>query len=145
MRVSLGTDQAVESRTRQVYALEHSKVELIKMAEALPGVTTDGDKETLAARISATPERRRLPEPRVCDIEFPEGTSLSEAFTTITARGGLWSYHSDSPATWVESDSPGLSALLAEHFGCPEGAPGDLEDTHWTRAGRPGVRPEDAQ
>ncbi len=144
MRVSLGTDHAVEGIRRDVNPDDFTKAELIDRADKAK-LSTQGDKPTLAARLSAHVERRPLPEPRVCDIKFPPGTSLNQAFTDITARGGLWSYHSDSPATWVESDSPGLSALLAEHFGCPEGAPDDLEDTHWTRAGRPGVGPEEAR
>ncbi len=148
MRVSLGTDQAVEGIRREVKADDFSKAELVDKAKEA-GISTDGDKPTLASRLSDHVERRRLPDPRVVDVEFPEGTPLGEAFITVaTGSGGgrgLWYYHSDSPPTWVESDSPGLQQLLAEHFGCAQGAPDDLENTHWTQAGRPGVGPEDSK
>lgn len=142
MRAQLGTDQAVEGIKHEVKADDHTKAELVQKAEDAK-ISTDGDKAMLAARLSEHVERRRIPDPRVCTVEFPEGTPLAEAFTTITARNGLWSYHSDSPASWVESDSPGLAQLLAEHFACPIGAPDDVEDTHWTPAGRPGIGPEE--
>jgi hypothetical protein len=147
VRAQLGSDRAVESTNRTVTAEEHSKAELVKMAEDA-SIDTGGDKAILASRLSATTERRALPDPRVTTIEFPEGTTLAEAFVSIaTGAGGgrgLWHYHSDGPATWVDSDSPGLAQLLSEHFGCPIGAPDDVEDTHWTPAGRPGVGPEDS-
>lgn len=52
-------------------------------------------------------------------IDVADGTPLSEAFVAITNPAGVWAYHAaegKSPA-WVASDSEGLAALLAEHFG----------------------------
>jgi hypothetical protein len=62
----------------------------------------------------------RLPKgKRSTKVEVPEGYTLSEAFTAITHPQGLWVKHSQDskPPAWVASDSPGLAALLAEHFG----------------------------
>lgn len=48
----------------------------------------------------------------------PEDT-LAEVFTNITHPRGIWAAHAKtgSAPAWVASDSPGLAALLAEHFG----------------------------
>ena len=82
---------------------------------------------------------------RVTVVEFPEDVSLSEAFASVTAANGIWANHSDKPPAWVASDSPGLQALLAEHFGCEEGAPKDLEDNYHTLNGPPGVGPKQGE
>ncbi len=92
-----------------------------------------------ATEIGEEPEVVRLNGNRVTSVTFPEGVSLGEAFTTITAPGGAWSSHSDKPPAWVETSSGGLDALLAEHFGCEIGAPADLEDAYHTENGPPGV------
>lgn len=61
---------------------------------------------------------------RVTRVEIPEGTPLAEAFVSITQPvRGVWANHSDEAPEWVESDSDGLAALLAEHFGCKVGRP----------------------
>jgi hypothetical protein len=57
---------------------------------------------------------------RATRVEIPEEYTLAEAFVAITHPGqGLWTRHSQdgkAPA-WVASDSPGLAALVSEHFG----------------------------
>lgn len=73
-------------------------------------------------------------------VDFPEGTSLAEAFTAVTSPQGVWAFHAEEghqPA-WVASDSEGLSALLAEHFGGAEVR--ELKDPYdpETRDGRGG-------
>lgn len=53
-------------------------------------------------------------------VRPPAGQSIGETFATITAAvRGVWAMHSDAdkPA-WVASTSPGLAALLGEHYGC---------------------------
>lgn len=80
---------------------------------------------------------------RVTTVVFPEGTSIAEAFATVTAGNGVWANHSDGTPTWVECSSAGLQALLAEHYGCDEGKPADVEDTHYTTSGPPGVGPQE--
>jgi hypothetical protein len=64
---------------------------------------------------------RPLEGQRVTTITFPEGISLQEAFTTAVAQI-VYHFATDgddnqSTPAWVESDSPGLAALLAEQFG----------------------------
>lgn len=83
-----------------------------------------------------------LPEPRVTRVAIPDSYTLAEAFVCITSPQGVWANHSDSQASWVYSDSPGLQSLLAEHFNCPQGYPEDLEETHHTFSGPPGVGPD---
>jgi len=52
-------------------------------------------------------------------VDFPEGTSLGEAFTVLTASDGVWANHAKAGSTpaWVASDSAALATLVADHFG----------------------------
>lgn len=62
-----------------------------------------------------------------------------EAFLSI-ARD--WPNHSPNPPTWVACDTdPDLAQMLAEAYDCPVGRPDDVEDTHHTASGPPGVGP----
>jgi hypothetical protein len=54
-------------------------------------------------------------------IDFPEGISLVEAFTNVTAGDGVWANHSfgdDSKPAWVACDDPNLANLIAAEYGC---------------------------
>lgn len=59
---------------------------------------------------------RPLDGDRVTEIVFPEGISLSDAFSTTLAVMEHHMTEGTSPA-WVESDSEGLTTLLREHWG----------------------------
>lgn len=68
---------------------------------------------------------------QVTTFEFPEGLTLGDALLAVR---DAWGYHAKKnddgvPAkpAWVESDSEGLTALLAEEFGCPTIVPNDWE------------------
>lgn len=53
---------------------------------------------------------------RITTLRFPEGIGIEDAFrTTLVAM----SHHIEAgeAPSWIESDSPGLTALLAEHYG----------------------------
>jgi len=52
-------------------------------------------------------------------VNIPADDSIGDAFTTITGPQGVWANHAKDGAkpAWVASDSPGLAALLAEHYG----------------------------
>jgi hypothetical protein len=77
---------------------------------------------------------------RVLEVHIPDGTSTAEAFRTITDSGGVVVYHSDESPVWVHcAEKPGLTSLLAEHYECSVGKPDDVEETHWTLNGPPGV------
>lgn len=79
------------------------------------------------------------PGPSVLTVNVPDEYSLSEGFLAITNGNSVWVNHSyDDKPTWVRcEDSPGLEALLAEHFKCTVGVPDDLEETHHTYNGAP--------
>lgn len=64
---------------------------------------------------------------RATVVNIPEGTSLGEAFTTVTHPVGVWGSNAKegSAPAWVASDSPGLAQLLGEHYGVEVR---DLED-----------------
>lgn len=68
-------------------------------------------------------------------VDLGDEAPLGEAFTAVTSPGGVWAYHADQGArpAWVASDSEGLAALLAEHFGGIEVRP--LEDPYQGRIG----------
>lgn len=78
------------------------------------------------------------------DVELPDGTSVGEALRVITAADGVWANHAAEGAkpAWVASDSPGLAAVLAEHFGCevrdpiPDGERGEFAAPTITKGGR---------
>ncbi len=56
-----------------------------------------------------------------------------------------WRAESLSAPTWVWSDNEAFAVLLGEFFGCPVGRPGDVEATHHTAAGPPGVYPAEPE
>lgn len=59
-----------------------------------------------------------------------------EAFVSVTAA---WLAYSPDPPTWVWSDDFGLAEMLSEAYSCPIGIPEDVEETHHTMGGPPGV------
>lgn len=66
-------------------------------------------------------KRESLPKgKRATEVVFPEDTSLSEAFTTVTHPAGVWANHAEEGKTpaWVASDSDALASLLGDHYGC---------------------------
>jgi hypothetical protein len=86
---------------------------------------------------------RPVPDARVLEVRVPDDASTGEAFRSITDSGGVVAYHTDEAPAWVHcEEKPGLASLLAEHFGCANGKPDDVEDTHWTLNGPPGVGPQ---
>jgi hypothetical protein len=74
---------------------------------------------------------------RVGDIS--DGTGHHEAFQT--ARAGWLAESSAASPSWVWSDNSDFAVLLGAFFGCPVGRPANVEDTHWTASGPPGVGP----
>ena len=59
-------------------------------------------------------------------------------FEVVTA----WQAESSGSPTWVScEDNDDFEVLLAAVFGCPRGRPADVEETHFTHAGPPGVGP----
>lgn len=139
MHVRFGSTTSKQGLRTTVRASDYTADELRTLA-ADAGVDASGNKEEIAARLSARTNFETLPDSRVTYVSVPEGVSLAEAFVTLTAANGVIANHADD-VDWVETDSPGLTALLCEHYGCADGAPDDLEDTHHTVSGPPGVGP----
>lgn len=141
MIVELGNVAPLEPYREEVREADHTRDELAARAKA-EGLPDAGTKSDLAARLSGVNRTRPLDTdaPRSTVVQLPDDTPLGEALLTITR---LWALHSAEPAAWVASDSASLEALLAEHFDCEAGKPGDVEATHYTLAGPPGVYPEE--
>lgn len=102
------------------------------MAEnASPTIVYLGNRDAVEVHREGRREvRTPLPPGRRCTtVAPPAGTPLAEVFTTITAPGGVWAYHSDGAPAWVASTDPALAQLLAAHYGCqvrdPEPGHGD--------------------
>lgn len=66
-------------------------------------------------------------------------TPEHEIFENLLHRDGQWAAHSSEPPSWVWSDDEDLERLLSEAYGCPRGRPSDVEETHHTLSGPPGV------
>lgn len=62
---------------------------------------------------------------RITTVSFPDDFNIAEQ---LAAVNGLWSYHSDDPPEWVESDDETLSSLVAHNY---------TTDDHACRVGRP--------
>jgi hypothetical protein len=69
---------------------------------------------------------------RSTEVVVPDEVSLGDAFTAITAPGGVWATHAteDAVPAWVASDNSALATLVASHFGGDKGPieVRDLED-----------------
>jgi hypothetical protein len=66
-----------------------------------------------------------------------------EVLLAILHRDGVVANHLDAHASWVWSDNAEVQSALAQALGCPEGIPADVEQTHHTVFGPPGVAPGD--
>lgn len=66
-----------------------------------------------------------------------------EALLALVHPAGLWNFHSATSPSWVHSEHPGLAEAVAAYHGegVAVGKPADVEDTHFTAAGAPGVVP----
>ena len=66
-----------------------------------------------------------------------------EALLSFIHPAGAVGHHAaDSEISWVRSDNAAFAAKLADFYGCPVlDADDDIDDTHWTVHGAPGVVP----
>ncbi len=63
----------------------------------------------------------------------------NEALVGIAhTQGGAWRSHSSERPSWVWSDNKQFQDILCAYYSAPT-RPGDVEDTHYTRFGPPGV------
>jgi hypothetical protein len=78
---------------------------------------------------------------RVLTISPPADEPLGDLFISIThSTRGIAVAHSGSAPLWVSCpDNPGFEALLADTLKCAQGKPADVEETHFTLNGPPGV------
>jgi len=107
--------------------------------------------EALAAALNGQngPTRKLLIDAWLSDPSGVKGLPNHEAFVAVAHPiHGSWARTAAPGSTpeWVWSDHAGLQKMLAEHFGCAEGRPADVEDTHYTQHGAlmypPGAAPD---
>lgn len=72
----------------------------------------------------------------------PDGITRMPGQEAILAAVAGWRANSRANPTWVWSDNEDFATLLGKFFNCPVGRPADVEQTHHTLAGPPGVGPE---
>lgn len=112
-----------------------------EIASALAGIP-DGDSKRKV--------RRLLIDGHLNHPSGVKGLPNHAAAVAVIHPGGFWnevSLPADDP-TWVWSNNAELQKFLAEYYGCAEGRPADLEDTHYTQYGAsvfpPGAIPDPA-
>ena len=74
----------------------------------------------------------------------PDVTHLpaNEALVAVThPMSGIWGRHGEGGPSWIWSDNKDLQAVLSGFYGVSGGRPDDIEITHYTRFGAPGVGP----
>jgi hypothetical protein len=57
----------------------------------------------------------------------------------VLAVVAAWNNESSGKPGWVWSDNEEFEVLLGKFFGCPVGRPEDVEATHYTNSGAPGI------
>lgn len=99
--------------------------------------------EELAQTLSTVePEERRVViQGYLAHPSRVKGLPNHEVLAAILHPVGVVAMHHTQTPTWAESDNPTLDKLVKELYGIP-GVPDDLEATHYTYAGPPGVYPD---
>lgn len=72
----------------------------------------------------------------------PDGKTRLPDQEAILAVVTAWRQESTEAPMWVWSDNNDFAVLLANFFDCPVGRPDDIEDAYHTKAGAPGVGPQ---
>lgn len=127
MRVELGNTSPAHSPSGQREALPGPAVTYVN----IPDEYSVGDSSDIGLVQQHLAQR-------------PDGvTNLPnhEALLAIVHPGGVWASHGSGIPSWVWSDNEEFAIQLGAYFGCPVGHPEDLEATHFTTAGPPGVGP----
>lgn len=87
---------------------------------------------------------------RVFTMSFPNDWDIDECMTALMDPKGVpgapgqaaWQNHSTGHPDWVDSDNPEFAELVASRTGCRVGTPADVEETHHTENGPPGIGPD---
>lgn len=151
----MGNAAPISAHRVPVFAEDHTPEELAQVArdrgiEPLP----DETPTQLAARASDVVRFRSVEGPRVTALDVGEDpTGALDVLSALKAgwppsedlpanRRGIWASHSSEPPAWVSCpQDPNLEGSIARLFGCPVGIPDDVEATHYTYSGPPGVGP----
>jgi hypothetical protein len=135
MRVQLGNTTPHEAVTRDDGSRSFKPAPTTGPAVTYLGIPDSytfaegADHRDLALHLARNPDITRLPD--------------HEAFLAVAHPNGVWANHSAgaSKPSWVWSDDEAFQDLLSNYYETPAGIPGNVEDTHHTLAGGPGVIP----
>lgn len=126
------------SNERQEVDLGAPIVTYMTIPDELYGIADDADTMKLMRHLVANPDITNLGD----DNEKYAAPLL------VVHGSGLWNMHGRGAPTWVDAESldnpsqaEAMKRFLSEWYECPAGAPADLEDTHFTMHGSPGVPP----
>lgn len=144
MRVEFGNVAPKNGIKEEVNPKDHSADELRQMAQSR-GIPLVGDenKELVARYLSDTPVFHDIAGPATSTFITPDDWDAMETFQAITAPvRGFWVNHSNAAPAWISTDDPLLATLLCQYFKCENKTPEDVESTHHTLFGPPGVGPD---
>jgi hypothetical protein len=118
-----GSDEEVFGKAEEL-GIETNEVSAAGAAKA-GKETKPASRAMVEARVREHLKFRPAPGNRELVIGLPHDDMLT-AMREIVGPGGLWNSHvlEGGKPLWVESDSPGLKALLQEHFGTPDAKTG---------------------
>ncbi len=70
-------------------------------------------------------------------------SGIPESILAVAHPSGAWRFHAQpsTDPTWVWSSDAEVQRVLTEIYGCAPGRPANVETTHWTVSGPPGIGP----
>jgi hypothetical protein len=98
-------------------------------------VNVQGDHQTFDPNVNVAEFKAHVADAN----ENSEGVTHRPDDVALLTITNLWPAHSSKKPSWVDSDNPDFARVLGEFYGIPVGAPADVEATHWTKNGGPGV------
>ena len=129
MRVELGNPQPVDKDRRPV---DLGGAPAVTVVHIPPGYGYDGS-------VSAADLREHLTDA----LLYGGGVTTVpgvEALLAVVHPDGAWARHGQGRPSWVAcDDDPALAEAIGAVLGAPVGRPTDVELTHWTLNGPPGV------
>lgn len=140
MIIHLGSTTAVKRIGYLAAPDEAGLSELLDLAVAR-GVAIEApwNEDAEVVRQLVNDAKQRVPAdigPCVMDVAVSPDSDLVQAIDEIKR---CWSEAHDDVPTWIDGDDSALVSLLAREWGCSVGAPIDVEETHYTLSGPPGI------
>lgn len=95
------------------------------------------DSRTFNPNVDLTELKQSLADALVTNQGITHRPEDEALLDFVHPTSGLWAEHANAKPSWIACDKPEFASVLAAWYGCPVGAPPDVEATHWTNAGPP--------